>query len=174
MTRSWRLRGELHTVAVLRIGLVFVLVILELTACGSVSATQRSIPAIQSQLQAPTTHPQVKVQKCGIVQGLESLKVPPSNTDTQQAENCFWHAFQHCLPAALVFITGSIDAGLSRTLTIHETNNTCFISDERQLRTGPHASSSATIYTCTDLVHTPNGLRFSACGDDGDVLVPGS
>jgi hypothetical protein len=109
-----------------------------------------------------------------MVQGLESLKVPPSDTGTQQAENCFWRAFQHCLPATLVYITGSIATALTRTFMIHETNSTCSISDERQLRTGPNTTLPAAIYTCADLAHTSNGLRFSACGEDGDILVPGS
>jgi hypothetical protein len=108
------------------------------------------------------------------VQGLESLKVPPSDTGAQQAENCFWHAFQQCLPATLDFITGSIDTALTRTFTIHNNNSTCSISDAKQLHTGSNTPSPATIYTCVGLVHTPNGLRFSACGEDGDVLVPGS
>ena len=120
MTPHWRLRRRLRFAAVLGIGLFIVLAIPGLAACGYSSSTQRSTSSTQAQKQ--TTYHQVQVQKCGVVQGLGSLKVPPSDNGAQQSENCFWHAFQHCLPATLIFSTSGVDTALLRTFTIHNNN----------------------------------------------------
>ena len=96
-----------------------------------------------------------------------------ADSGAQQAENCFWQAFQHCRSATLVFITTSVDTALIRTFTIHNNQGACSISDARQLRVVPNQpSSAATTFTCTGLVQQQQGLRFSACGQDGDIVVP--
>ena len=93
MTQHWELRRWLSIITTaLSTGLLIALASTALAACGYNSSNQNSPSSTQSQPQA--THPPVKVQNCGIVQGLGTLKVPPSDTGAQQAENCFWHAFQ--------------------------------------------------------------------------------
>ena len=168
----WRLpHGRSTAFAVLSIWLMMALAGVGLAACGY-SGSQSNTPSTQSQPQAQVTHPPVPAQKCGVVQGLAYLEVPPSDTGAARAENCFWQAFQHCRPATLVFITSSTDTALIRTFTIHDENGTCSISDAKQQRIVPNPPSPAGTYTCTGLVQKPDGLHFSACGKDGDVLVP--
>jgi hypothetical protein len=158
-------------VAVFSIGLMMALAGVGLAACGS-SGSQSSTSSTQPQPQAQVTHLPVAAQKCGVVQGLAQLEVPPSDTGATQVENCFWQAFQHCRPATLVFITSSANTALIRTFTIHDENGVCSISDAKQQRIVPNPPSPAGTYTCTGLVQKPDGLHFSACGKDGDVLVP--
>lgn len=175
ISNHWRLsRVRCAAFAMLSIGFMMVLASVGLAACGYSGSNQSSTPATRSQAQAQVTHPPVPIQKCGIVQGLAHLEVPPSDTGAARAENCFWQAFQHCRPATLVFITSSVDTALIRTFTIHDNNGTCSISDAKQQRIVPNPPSSAGTYTCTGLVQKPDGLHFSACGKDGDVLVPAS
>src|SRR5215472_11829528 len=121
----WRLPcGRFTAFAVLGIGLMMALAGVGLAACGY-SGSQSSTSSTQSQPQAQVTHPPVPAQKCGVVQGLAQLEVPPSDTGAAQAENCFWQAFQRCHPATLVFISSSADTALIRTFTIHDENGTC-------------------------------------------------
>ena len=171
----WRLpRGRRTAFAALGIGLMMALAGVGLAACGYSGSNQSSTPSTQSQPQAQVTHPPVPVQKCGVVQGLARLEAPPSDTGAARAENCFWQAFQHCRPATLVFITSSVDTALIRTFTIHDDNGVCSISDMKQQRIVPNPPSPTGTYTCTGLVQKPDGLHFSACGKDGEVLVPAS
>lgn len=162
------------TPAALSIVLSIVLASTTLAACSYNGSNQSSTSSTQSQPQAQATHPPVQVQKCGIVQGLASLKVPVADTGAVQAENCFWHAFQQCYPATLVYIIGGIDTAFIRTFMIHNNNGTCSISDVKQQRNVSNPTSAAETYICAGLVQLPNGLHFSACGKDGNVFVPGS
>jgi hypothetical protein len=169
----WRFsRERCAAFAMLSIGFMMVLAGVGLAACGYSASNQGSSPSTHSQPQAQVTHPPVPVQKCGIVQGLAHLEVPPSDTGAERAENCFWQAFQRCRPATLVFITSSVDTALIRTFTIHNDNGACSISDAKQQRIVPHPPVPAGTYTCAGLLQKTDGLHFSACGKDGDVLVP--
>ncbi len=182
MTQHRGLRRWFRTTSVaLSTGLLIAVVSVGLTACGynanqgSISSTQSPAQVIDSQPQV--THSQVQaqvqVQKCGVVQGLGSLKVPVADTGAEQAETCFWQAFQHCHPATLIFIRSGLGAALIRTFTLHTNHGSCSISDAKQQRVAPNPPSAAKIYTCTGLVKLPGALRFTACGQDGDVFVAG-
>src|SRR5215467_5020586 len=171
----WRFSRVRRTAfVVLSTGFTMVLASVGLAACGYSGSNQSSTPSTSTQPRVQVTHPPAPVKKCGIVQGLAHLEVPPSDTGAAQAENCFWQAFQHCRPATLVFITSSVDTALIRTFTIHDDNGACSISDAKQQRIVPNPPSPAGTYTCTGLVQKPDGLHFSACGKDGDVFVPAS
>ena len=175
MTHHWRLRRWLCTIiAALSIGLLIALVSTGLAACGYSGSNEGSTSSTQHQPQAQVTHLPAQVRECGIVQGLARLEVPVDDNGAQQAENCFWQAFQHCRPTTLVFITTSVDTALIRTFTIHNNKGACSISDARQLRVVPNQPSAARTYTCTGLVQQQHSLRFFSCGEDGDVVVPGS
>jgi hypothetical protein len=158
--------------AVLSIGLMMALASVGLAACGYAGAQQGNAPSTHPPAQV--THPPVKVQKCGVVQGLGSLEAPVSDSGAQRVETCLWQAFQHCHPATLVFIRNSPGTALIRTFTISSDNGTCSISDARQQRIASNPPSAAEVYTCTSLLQKPGGLLFIACGKDGDVLVPAS
>ncbi len=179
MTQHWGLQRWFRTTSVaLSTGLLIAVVSVGLAACGyngsdqgSISSTQSLAQVIHSQSQA--TDSQTKVQKCGVVQGLGSLKVPVADTGAEQAETCFWQAFQHCRPATLIFIRSGLGAALIRTFTLHNNHGSCAISDAKQQRVAPNPPSPARIFTCTGLVKLPGALRFTACGQDGDVFVAG-
>ena len=193
MTQHWGFRrGFCTTSAALSIGLLIAVVSAGLAACGYNGSNPGSSPSTQPQAQVTQTSTQVKhasvqvtrsptqvtlsqtqVQKCGIVQGLGSLEVPVGVTGAEQVENCFWQAFQHCHPATLVFITSSPGMTLTRTFTISNNNGTCSVSDARQQRIASNPPSPAGTYTCAGLTQKPGELFFSACGQDGDVVVSG-
>ena len=175
MIQLWGPRRWLcETPAALSIVLSIALASTALATCGYSGSNQSNTSSTPSQPKSPVTHPAVQVQNCGIVQGLESLKVPVADTSAVQAENCFWHAFQQCHTATLVYIIGGIDIELIRTFMIHNDNGTCSISDTKQQHIVPNPPSAAETYVCAGLVQLPNGLHFSACGKDGSVFVPGS
>jgi len=178
MTQHWGLRRWFRTTSVaLSTGFLIALVSVGLAACGY-NADQGSIPSTQflAQVlhsQAQVAQAQVRVKRCGVVQTLGRLEVPPSDTGAEKVETCFWRAFQHCHPATLIFIVSSIDTSLIRTFTLHNKKGSCSISDAKQLRVVPNRPSPAKTYTCTGLVKLPGGLRFTACDQDGDVVVAG-
>jgi len=71
------------------------------------------------------------------------------------------------------FITSSPGMTLTRTFTISNTNGTCSVSDAMQQRSASHPPSPAKTYICAGLVQQPGELLFSACGQDGDIVVSG-
>lgn len=165
MTEHWGFRRWMcRAPALVSIGLLLALVSIGLAACGYSGSNPGS---------SPSTQPQAQVHKCGIVQGLGRLEVPAGGTSGEQAENCFWQAFQHCRSATLVFITSSPGMALIRTFTIHNNNGSCSVSDAMQQRIASNPPSPAETYTCAGLTQQPGGLLFSACGQDGDVVVSG-
>jgi hypothetical protein len=173
MIQLWGSRRWLcMTPAALSIVLSIALASIALAACGYSGSNQSGTSPTQPQPQAHATHPPVQVQHCGVVQGLENLKVPVADVGAVQVEKCFWHAFQQCHTATLVYILGSIDTTLIRTFMIHNDNGTCSISDAKQQRIVPNPPSAAETYVCAGLVQLPNGLHFSACGQDGSIFVP--
>src|SRR5207249_1531296 len=99
------------------------------------------------------------------------LKVPIADSGAEKAENCFWHAFQHCHPASLISILGGLKVSLIRTFTIHNESSKCSISDTKQQRSVSNSPSVAETYICSGLIQRPNGLNFYACGKDGDIFV---
>jgi len=178
MTQHWGLQRWFRTSsAALGTGLLIALVSAGLAACGynadqgSIASTQSVAQVIHSQAQA--THSQVQVQKCGVVQALGILEFPPSDTGAEQVETCFWQAFQHCHPATLIFIRSGRGIALMHTFTLHNNKGSCSISDAKQLRIAPNPLSPPRTYNCTGLVKLPGALRFTACGQDGDVFVAG-
>ncbi len=156
-------------------GLLAALLSMVLPACGYNSASISSTLS-QAQMDQPQaqTQLQTKVKKCGTVSGLGHLEVPVNDTGGERAENCFWQAFQHCQPATLVFFINSIDTSLIRTFTIHNNRGKCSLTDARQFRVVPRPPSPALVFTCASLTKLPDALRFSACGQDGNILVPGA
>lgn len=111
-------------------------------------------------------------QNCGTVQASANRLTNPGAA--RQAEDCFWRAFQTCSPATLAFSKMGVDTVLTHTFTITQDNGKCFISDTVK-NGGPDAVPvPPRTYTCTGLIQQANGLHFSSCGEDGDILVPGA
>jgi len=107
-------RALLHrlcgTPANLIIGLSIAFISIALVACAYSGAHQGI--SLSTQPSAQVVNTPASVQKCNIVQGPGRLKVPIADSGAEQAENCFWHAFQHCHPASLISIIGGIRVSL--------------------------------------------------------------
>jgi hypothetical protein len=163
------------TAAVLSIGLLVALLSAVLAACGYSSASISSTLS-QAQVDQPQAQTQVqtKIKQCGTVSGLGRLEVPVNDIAGERAENCFWQAFQHCQPATLVFFISNVDTSFIRTFTIHNNRGKCSITDARQFRVVPRPPSPALFFTCAGLTRLPDGLRFVACGKDGNIIMPGA
>ena len=107
---------------------------------------------------------------CGTVQASANGLINPAAA--RQAEDCFWRAFQTCSPATLAFSKMGVDTVLTHTFTITQDNGKCSISDTVQ-NGGPDAiPTPPRTYTCSGLTRQVDGLHFSSCGEDGDILVP--
>lgn len=146
----------------LSIGLLLVVLSLGLAACGSNTGSGNT--------PNPTPTTQTQLQKCGTV------KTNPRGVLTdvpaaKQAEDCFWQAFQKCAPASLVYTLIGVDTVTVRTFTVKTNGEHCTVSDAVQHSIVPAPLSLAKTYTCTGVVQKPDGLHFSGCGEDGDVVV---
>jgi len=95
-----------------------------------------------------------------------------SGEKAQQAENCFWQAFQTCSAASLTFETSGIDAGVIHTFTTVNTNGKCTISDATQHYIAPNPTQPGPAYTCSSLARQADGLHFLNCGAGGNIVVP--
>ena len=136
-------------------GLLLMILSLELVACGSSTGGGNT----------PT-----QAQKCGTVQ-TTPRSIPRDVTKAKQASDCFWQAYQKCSPASLVYTLTGIDTVKTRTFTVQRNNGYCTVSDAVRFAIVPAPLSTAKTYTCTGVAQMPDGLHFSGCGDDGDVVV---
>lgn len=151
------------TSAALSIGLLIALLSAGLAACSS---GLDSPPPTPTPTQAP-------VQQCGTVRTLGPHVIAADRAGAKQAENCFWLAFQQCLPATFVYVMGGVDTAITRTFTIESDNKgSCTLSDMRQFRMIPSPPEAPKTYMCKSMIEKPDGLHFSGCDVDGDVIVP--
>jgi hypothetical protein len=112
----------------------------------------------------------VKGQHCGqIVAANGSLL---NATQAQLTANCFWHAFQLCSSASLVFTTHSIDTGTNRTLLVSKHGKSCNVKDTVQNYVVPRPPSNKQTYTCNGVTKESNDLLITACGADGNLVIP--
>jgi hypothetical protein len=98
---------------------------------------------------------------------------PTSKQDAWTAQTCFAKAFSTCDNASLLVSYGSVDTGVRRTFTTlrSDFDNSCQVVDIVEHYRVPNYSKSDT-YLCAALSQTADGLVFTKCGDDGDVMVP--
>jgi hypothetical protein len=134
-----------------------------LAACGT--------KGISTTTGAGSTPTKVVVQQCGTVHTTPRGTVTDTTT-AKTAENCFAQAYKQCQPATLGFNLLSLDSGVNRTFTVKSTNGQCVITDAAQHYIVPKKLSPVQSYTCTGLTQQTDGLHFSSCGQDGDLLVP--
>ncbi|EFH85311.1 hypothetical protein [Ktedonobacter racemifer] len=136
-----------------------ILVVVGVAACGS------TVEGAQN----PT--PPLHVRKCGSVQ-TSPRGLPLNATMAKQAESCFWQAYQKCQPAMLGFASRSIDTVALHTFSIRPSDQNCSVTDAMQHAIVPAKLSAVKTYTCTGVAAKPDGLHFSGCGDEGDVIMP--
>ncbi|HXM18049.1 MAG TPA: hypothetical protein VN934_04500 [Candidatus Tumulicola sp.] len=107
---------------------------------------------------------------CGSVRiGLQAT----TSKDAWAAQTCFSKAFAKCDPATLFVSFGGVDSGVRRTFTTLTSNfdGTCQVVDVVEHYRVPNYSQSDT-YLCSSVSQTSDGLIFTRCGADGDVMVP--
>lgn len=118
----------------------------------------------------PTTP--LQTQKCGTVHTLRLQVVPADQSHAQTVENCFWQAYQQCHPATLVYSQGDLDTVTLHTFSLKSQSGQCMITDAVQRSVLPRKPTPAGSYTCGGLTQKNDGLHFTACGQEGNVLVP--
>jgi|SRR5947209_8599102 len=138
-----------------------VLVVAALAACGT------TVGGAQN----PTPTPNLQVQKCGSVQ-TTPRGLPVNGVTAKQAEACFWQAYQKCQAATLVFTSTSVDTVALHTFSMRRSGQNCSVTDAMQHAIVPAKFSAAKTYTCTGVAAKSDGLHFSGCGEEGDVIVP--
>ena len=148
----------------LSMGLVLVVICVGLVACGSNTTTigggSNPTPTVATQ-----------VQKCGNVQA-NPLGHPLNGTTAKQAEDCFWQAEQKCQPATLTYIAGGVDTITTHIFTIQSNGGQCSVSDAMTHAIVPSKPSVTKTYTCSSVNQQADGLHFSTCGSEGDIVVP--
>lgn len=112
-------------------------------------------------------------QQCGMILQMRSSSVPQQSAgQVQKIGDCFWHAFQQCQAATLVYVVKSIDTITQHSFTVGRNNTTCTISDAVQRTVIPKAPSAVRTFTCTTLTNDQEVLHFKGCGQDGDITIP--
>ncbi len=96
---------------------------------------------------------------CGIIGGLHPYRNP------QQAEQCFYTAYQRCEPGAMKYATVANGTEMERDFYI---DDHCGLAYWRGIASQPGSNMAA----CASLTMRADGLHFSQCGKDGDIFVP--
>lgn len=105
---------------------------------------------------------------CGKISVLGKNTTESSN----QAEDCFYHAYQSCTPAALVFTQAGVDAGSIHNLKIFKDRNTCKITDTIQSYIAPRPPSTRQTSLCSILNQKPDGLHITGCSNVSEIVIP--
>lgn len=149
----------------LSIGLLLAVLMLVLAACGS-NTSSGGAPG-------PTPTTQTQLQQCGTVM-TNPRGIPTDVPAATRVENCFWQAFQKCAPASLVYTLLGVDTATVRTFIVQASGNYCTVTDtvkHTMVPAPPTPLSAPATYTCAGVVQKSDGLRFSGCGQDGDIVV---
>lgn len=90
----------------------------------------------------------------------------------QKANTCFWNAFQQCQLASITYNVSGVDTITSRTFTVEPQDSTCAITDTVQHQIVPNPPRNSNTYTCSTVTNEQGALRFTSCGEDGDITLP--
>jgi hypothetical protein len=148
--------------SMLSIGLLLAIISAGLVACGSNSGVGS----------APNPTPTLLARQCGSVQTNPRDIIVVKGPTAKQVADCFWQAYQKCRAATLSFTTTGIDTVLLRTFSIKSNGGQCLVTDTIRHAIVPSPLSPAKTYTCTGIIEQADGLHFSGCGTDGDVVIP--
>ena len=158
--QRYHLRRLKRTLAVLSLGLLMAVISVGIAACASSSSGSQN----------PTPTKSTQVQKCGSVR-TNPRGISQNGPSAKQAEDCFWQAYQKCHAASLTFTTTGVDTVLVRTFTIQNNGEQCSVSDTVQHAIVPAPLSAAKTYTCTGVTEQADGLHFTGCGNDGNIIL---
>jgi len=155
----------MRTIRLQAIGLVLVLMLL--AACGANTPGTTTGGGTS----AGTTTPP-PAQHCGVVHAQRLQIVPADQNLATAVENCFWQAYQQCHPATMTYSLGNLDTVMLHTFSLKSQSGQCVITDAVQRSVLPRPPQAAGSYICGSLTRQSDGLRFTACGSEGNVLVP--
>lgn len=119
-----------------------------------------------------TPTPTPPLQHCGIVHTQRLQVVPADKNLALGVENCFWLAYQQCHPATMTYSQGNLDTIMLHTFSLKSQGGQCVITDAVQRSVLPRPPQNVGTYTCTGLTQQADGLHFTRCGSEGNVLVP--
>lgn len=171
MKRLYMYTGKQHLL-VLSLALLLIL----LAACGTNGANTTTGSGNTSTASGSATSSSSSTtpgaQDCGTVHSLRLQVVPTDRVHALSNENCFWQAFQQCRSATLSYSQASVDTANIHTFSLKSQGSTCIITDTVKHQVLPHPAQPIATYTCTSLTQQKDGLHFSSCGTEGDIIVP--
>jgi hypothetical protein len=131
------------------------------------------VPAYAVQRNAQSTIPSqsINVQNCGQIV-VANGNLLNNATQAQQIANCFELAFQHCRLASLNFTTSSIDTGVIRILSVSKHGGRCNVTDTVTYYIAPRPPVNKQLYACSGVTQKSSKLLVTACGADGNVVIP--
>lgn len=145
-----------------------VLLLLLLAACGAnAGGTTTGSGGTPTATSTP-----LPTQHCGIVHAQRLQVVPADKNLARGVENCFWQAYQQCHPATMTYSQGNLDTVMLHTFSLKSQGGQCVVIDTAQRAVLPRPPQTIGTYTCTGLAQQPDGLHFTNCGNEGNVLVP--
>jgi predicted small lipoprotein YifL len=169
-------RMNMHLIrrSVLTLGLTLLLIVL--AACGTDAGSTTTGNGSGTAASGTTTTAAVTgaptTQNCGIVHTSRLQVVPADRDHAKGAEDCFWQAYQQCHPAKLTYSQASLDTAVIHTFSLKSQNGQCVITDALQHQVMPRAPSPAGSFTCTGMTRQNDGLHLTACGSEGNLMVP--
>ncbi|MFL5734560.1 MAG: hypothetical protein ACJ78Q_15350 [Chloroflexia bacterium] len=125
------------------------------------------LPAVQSSAAEPLT----AGTECGTIQ-VRGPQLVDDPSAALEAETCFLQAYNQRQPATLVLQVMGIDTMATHIFTLGTESGQYALTDSAEFRVIPRPVGTTNLYTCSGLTQTANGLLATACGDEGDVLIP--
>ena len=138
-----------------------------LAACGSSSTNTGG-----GGQPTPTPTRPAQTVDCGKIQSSANGIAPSDKAAAQQAENCFYSAYQKCQPATLMFSSLGLDAGVIHHFAVKNVNGSCAISDGWQHYIAPQPPAGTITYSCASMNMQADGLHIESCGTVGSVVIP--
>jgi hypothetical protein len=113
------------------------------------------------------------MHQCGTVHVAAGRVLPQQAAAASAAESCFAHAYATCQPATLTYTSMGVDTGATQNFIERPVNGKCALSDVVQAYTanGGGKTFPTQTYTCSGMQQQADGLHFTGCGQEGDVLV---
>jgi hypothetical protein len=113
---------------------------------------------------------QTTARACGEVRTLGPN--PPREAAALQAEDCFFKAFQQCQAATLTVTMAGVDAGTINNFALEKQGDNCRITGSVVRYVVPRPTPVPEQFICQGLTRKNGGLLFTACGAQGDIVVP--
>jgi hypothetical protein len=109
--------------------------------------------------------------QCGVIleRGAQVIQDVPA---AQAAVTCFWQAYQQRQSATLVLQIMGVDTFATHTFILASSNGQYGLTDTVEFRVIPRPLGPANTYTCSALTQSADGLVATACGDEGDIIIP--